>query len=51
MIESFFCCAWPAYDLLLFAFSSDEAKPVVQDNSYEVASGLMSAYDRGELKP
>lgn len=30
-------------------FSSDEAKPVVQDKIAEVASGLISAYDNGEL--
>ncbi|CAO2033908.1 unnamed protein product [Urochloa humidicola] len=29
--------------------SSDEAKPVVQDKISEVASGLISAYDSGEL--
>jgi hypothetical protein len=30
-------------------FSSNEAKPVVQDKISEVASGLISAYDSGEL--
>jgi glutamyl-tRNA synthetase len=29
--------------------SSDEAKPVVQDKISEVALGLISAYDSGEL--
>lgn len=33
----------------MFVFSSDEAKPVVQDKISEVASGLISAYDSGEL--
>jgi glutamyl-tRNA synthetase len=33
----------------VFVFSSDEAKPVVQDKISEVASGLISAYESGEL--
>lgn len=33
----------------MLVFSSDEAKPVLQDKISEVASGLISAYDSGEL--
>lgn len=45
------CCIWPVSlnkPLLLVSFS-DEAKPVVQDKISEVASGLIAAYDSGEL--
>jgi glutamyl-tRNA synthetase len=35
------------FDLLMF--SSNEAKPVVQDKISEVAASLISAYDSGEL--
>lgn len=33
----------------MLVFSSDEAKPAVQDNISEVALSLISAYDSGEL--
>lgn len=35
--------------ICVFLISSDEAKSVVEDKLSEVASGLISAYDSGEL--
>ena len=45
---SYLLC-WASFPNYVLVFFSDEAKPVVQDKISEVALGLISAYDSGEL--
>ena len=45
---SYLLC-WASVTNYVLVFFSDEAKPVVQDKISEVALGLISAYDSGEL--
>ena len=45
---SYLLC-WTSVTNYVLVFFSDEAKPVVQDKISEVALGLISAYDSGEL--
>ena len=45
---SYLLC-WASFTNYVLVFFSDEAKPVVQDKISEVALGLISAYDSGEL--